>query len=524
MRGVMDNRRARVDFVSRLATVVEERLIEENTTIDQQLCNLVGTGAIRYWLLNFLDAVVARWELCEQLTESERLDIVMNESISLPANPSMRMTDFLAMSQSTEWTTSFCKSILRYWEKHGHVPLAESVADERPTPTRPKREAIPPIRGRIFISRTYLGRIPELVLSLMCGSLPSRWREPKFAKSVDWQFRESILLKEIGTRPGTIEHFVCATLPYHLPQSLVENLGQFVEWACHRTRKTPSIIFTANLHVGSDSFLIWASLQRNHGARLLFSQHGGLNGQGVLPTRGEEFEQEFADHYLHWGWSNQPQSLKIPTQLTIWKKRRRSSRRKKSLLLITDCTFRYSRRPWASTSDFHEYLKMLVGVYEALPERVQNVTTVRLHHDHNLYAESHAKMWMANHPNIKLDSGLGSIDHLRRAARLVVCTTLGTSEIVQFSQSIPTVLRLHPEIHAVRDSCQALFKSMNDVGIVHYSDESIQSFLQRNWDDIDDWWKSIEVQAVVDAYLSRFGRQSERPLLNYREVLLSTIR
>ena len=521
MSGAMDNRRARVDFVSRFATVVEERLHEENPTIDQQLRGLVRTGAIRYWLLNFLDIVVARWELCEQMTESERLAIVMNESTSRLANPLMRMTDLLAASQSTVWTNSFCKSVLQYWEENGHVSLAVSVADDHPTPTQPMWEAIPQTSGRMFISRTYLGRIPELVLSLMCGTLPSRWREPSFNESIDWRFRETISLNQTGFAPGTIEHFVFAILPYHLPQSLVENLEEVIEWARHRTRKTPSVIFTANLHVGSDSFLIWASQQRKHGARLLLSQHGGLNGQGVLPTRGEEFEQAFADRYLHWGWSNQPEALKIPAQLTIWKKRRRSSECKKSLLLITDCTFRYSRRPWASISDDQEYRKMLIGAYNVIPEGIRNVTTVRLHHDHDNYDESHEKMWRAHHPDVQLDSGLEPIEPLRRAARLVVCTTLGTSEIMQFSQSIPTVLRLHPEIHAVRHSCQALFKSMNDVGVVHYSDESFRSFLKQNWDDIDRWWKSMEVQAAVGTYLFRFGSQSERPLRHLREVLLS---
>ena len=164
---------------------------------------------------------------------------------------------------------------------------------------------------------------------------------------------------------------------------------------------------------------------------------------------------------------------------------------------------------------------MLVGAYGVIPEGIKNVTTVRLHHDHDNYDESHEKMWKAHHPDAQLDSGLEPIEPLRRGARLVVCTTLGTSEIVQFSQSIPTVLRLHPEIHAVRNSCESLFKTMNDVGIVHYTDDSLRTFLKQYWDDIDSWWKSKEVQAVADTYLSRFGFQSERPLRHVREALLS---
>lgn len=521
MNDAMEDRLARCDFVSRFAAVVEEQVLGDGSAIDQQLRDIVGTGALQYWLLRFLDVAVARWELCEQMSESQRIDIVMNESISCRTNPMTKMTDLLAGCQSVDWTYSFCKSILQYWDEHGHVPLAVSLASDDQIPIRIDRNVAPAIKGRVFISRTYLGRIPELIFSLMCGTLPSRWREPEFTTSINWQLRESISFQEGDFTPGTIEHFVCSMLPNHLPQSLLENLGELVEWVNQKYRKYPSAILTANLHVGSDSFLVWAAIQRIRGARLILSQHGGLNGQGLLPTRGEEFEQAFSDRYLHWGWSDQPQALVIPAQPTIWKKRRRSSKRKRNLVFITDCTFRFSRRPWASTRDDQEYRRMLVNAYEAIPQGIKSATIVRLHHDHNRYDESHEKMWSELHPHASLNNGLGSIEPLQQSARLVVCTTLGTSEIVQFSRSIPTVLRLHPEIHAVRTSCQALFKSMNDVGIVHYTDESFRSFLEEHWDAIDRWWGSVEVRSVVDAYLSRFGHQTKRPLWDLRQILFS---
>ena len=130
-------------------------------------------------------------------------------------------------------------------------------------------------------------------------------------------------------------------------------------------------------------------------------------------------------------------------------------------------------------------------------------------------------MWESAHPHAQIDDGKNSIEPLQRRARLVMCTTLGTSEIVQFGKSIPTILRLHPEVHAVRGSCADLFQMMEEQNLVHYSSESVQMFLEKFWDNLDSWWTSDGVQNVRSDYLERFGYRSSRPLREIRDVLLA---
>jgi putative transferase (TIGR04331 family) len=364
-----------------------------------------------------------------------------------------------------------------------------------------------------------------MLLALSLVALPIRWREPHIAGSPSSpECRSKLNFHPELANPGTFEHFVRSYIPLYLPMTLVENFDEIQRVVENRVKKVPTAFFTAHLHLASDSFLIWAVMQRKKGMKLILSQHGGLYGQGLVPTRGAEFEQEFADHYLHWGWSEGPKASKIPSQLNVWARRRNRSNHLKQMLMITDCTFRFSRRPWLNTTENVRYKQMLLEAYEALDDDAKKQTVVRLHHDHDKYDESHEKMWLERFPNATVNGGLSSIWKLRRRARLIVCTSLGTSEIEQFGRNMPTILRLDPEVHALRPSCVELFGEMERVGLVHWTTESFSQLVRDHWCDIDGWWGSPETQEVVTKYLATFGHRSERPLRDLRRTLLDLTR
>jgi putative transferase (TIGR04331 family) len=131
-------------------------------------------------------------------------------------------------------------------------------------------------------------------------------------------------------------------------------------------------------------------------------------------------------------------------------------------------------------------------------------------------------MWTKEFQGVRIDEGVSNINSLRRKSKLIICTTLGTSEIEQFARSIPTVLRIDPVVHALRDSSVDIFREMESVGIVHWSTESLTKFLHENFEDIERWWSSDNVQTVINEYLSRFGFQSTRPIRDVLSALNDT--
>lgn len=128
------------------------------------------------------------------------------------------------------------------------------------------------------------------------------------------------------------------------------------------------------------------------------------------------------------------------------------------MLLITDCTYRYGRKPWVNTKDNDTYIDDLHGFVGQLTPEIRSNVIVRLHHHSALYDASHSERWRSFDQDIALDEGESSIDELRKRSRIAVCTTLGTSEIEQFGRNFPTVLMLNPLTHPIRRDCQDLFQ------------------------------------------------------------------
>ena len=163
---------------------------------------------------------------------------------------------------------------------------------------------------------------------------------------------------------------------------------------------------------------------------------------------------------------------------------------KNSLLLITDCTSRYARRPWPISSDNARYLNNLFQFVDNLSSEKQSALRVRLHHDHAKYDFSHSTRWLDRFPRINLDSGHGPLSALRNQARLIVCTSLGTSELEQLAANQPTLFLLNHNIHPVRDSEQSVFSELEHSQVLFRDGSSLAKHVQTIWNDVEAWWSS----------------------------------
>lgn len=480
-----------------------------------------------FWVRNFVDLVSSRNREIDGISV---IDFQPSPPLPVVHRASPFMGDLNRKSQSVAWNRQLVDDI-RDIRQQGEVSVVESrssVIEQTNRRMRVRRAVMEPIKSMsvriasrfgVVVASSYLPPRAELTLALSLGSVPVKWpQESASSPTIDVTKRrglDALLRKHAG---HGLEGIVLQLLPWYLPMSFVEDFAAIRSRVC-RGRAQPRVIFTANLHCSSDSFVIWAAEQRARGATVMISQHGGLNGQGRLPTRGQEFEQQVADRYLHWGWAEGEKTRLIPAQIVAWKRQRKTQPSEGTLLLVTDATFRHNRRPWAGIEDHGIYLEMLFSSYGGLPEEIKKQTVIRLHKDHALYDDSHEVKWRARHPDCNLDSGFGPMAELVDSARLVVCTTLGTTEIEQFTRNVPTILRLDRHVHALRPSEEALFVQMEQVGLVHYSTESLTAFLEDHWENLEEWWNSAPVVRVVSTYLDRFGHRSHRPVRDIRKVL-----
>ena len=489
-----------------------------------------------YWLSIFVDSVYERWLCASAISETDDLYTLEESGRSLMSVIPDSTLSFNLLAQTSEWNRSVYETILREFPNVKMLPPAvnptETIQIVRTVPRRRGSSLLRAIEslgnglsrfGAYSLCTTYLSRKQEMFLALSLRSFPRYWKDTKQIGNESEKRNQITIAHDGGSE---FESFVRKVLLQQIPKSFVEGFDAISTGSqARRIGKRPKLIFTSNLHLWNDEFSIWAAHQREFGTKLVISQHGGLNGQGLFPTRGEYHENKIADCHLPWGWKSESQnSRNIPALINVGKKRFDDQSKAKGLLLITDCTYRYGRKPWVNTKDNDTYIDDLHGFVGQLTPEIRSNVIVRLHHHSALYDACHSERWRSFDPDIALDEGESSIDELRKHNRIAVCTTLGTSEIEQFARNFPTVLMLNPLTHPIRRDCQDLFSTMKKVGLLHESPQDAALHLENIWADTSKWWNQVDVQVVVKQYLSRFGRASDRPIREIRKTLISICR
>jgi putative transferase (TIGR04331 family) len=480
-----------------------------------------------YWLSIFVDAVYERWLCASAVSETDDLYTLEESGQSLRSVAPESTLSFNFLAQSTDWNRAVYEAILRDFPNVEMLPPTIDGKGTVPSVhAEPRRQALSLSRaiesfsnalgrfGMYSLCTTYLSRRQEMMLALSLKSFPRYWNSTNQFK-YDSEKRNQMSITQVGE--SKFESFVRKILVEQIPKTFVEGFDAISKATQPRR---PKVIFTSNLHLWNDEFSIWAAHQREYGAKLVISQHGGLNGQGLFPTRAEYHEGKISDCHLPWGWKSESQSSRnIPALINVGKKRFEDQSGAQKLLLITDCTYRYGRKPWVSTMDNDAYIADLQGFVGQLKPDIRSNVVVRLHHHSALYDADHAKRWRSFDPGIALDEGEASIDKLRTQSRIAVCTTLGTSEIEQFGRNFPTLLMLNPLTHPIRSDCHELFSMMKQVGLLHESPQAAAMHIESIWTETNKWWNQEDVQAVVKQYLARFGRESDHPLREIRKTL-----
>lgn len=474
-----------------------------------------------YWLANFTDIARVEWNQVIHLSTDSNHERF--GALNHIQRATLKMTELLDQSQQADWRARLQQDAADFFH-YGLLDLTSQTenSDQYPaSQVHSKRvsEWIElQLRKLLFEKRRYifvttrLPRFVEAVVALRLLSAPARWVEPKGQHNpYSFHTRQWIDRSLQRSTNRSFENFLRAVLAYYLPMSVVEDFVRLTRKLEIKTTKPPKAIFSANLHFSSDAFAFWCAEQAERGSSILLSQHGGLNGQGLIPTNDEIIERRIADLYCHWGWADDPRSRRIPAQVNVFARGRRRFRHSGEIILMCDATFRFQRRIYL---DSNRYRLHILNIYRAIVCGTRSAPKVRLHRDHDRYDDSHVSMWNEEFPEATLDHGLDPVRMLYKTAKLVVCTTLGTTEIECFGRNIPVVITLDPQLHRIRATFSELLNEMQNVGLVHWSPDSLKNFLLVNA-DLAAWWNSMHVRQVIQQYLERFGHSSSRPISDY---------
>ena len=120
------------------------------------------------------------------------------------------------------------------------------------------------------------------------------------------------------------------------------------------------------------------------------------------------------------------------------------------------------------------------------------------------YGWDQVARWKNSNLDIQYDDGKESIQALIRKSRLYISTYNATTYLESLSWNVPTIIFWNPAHWELNEQAKPYINQLKTVGIFHETPESAAKHLSEIWDDIPQWWNSIEVQQVKDKFCERW--------------------
>ncbi len=516
-----------------------EELLQE---LSAQLNNLHGVNhSLRYWRIlvgpwlgYFVQMLFDRWTMIERVVADYHIDGVRvleyPPELIIPND----MDHFQHLFSEDAWNEVIYSQLIQGWTT---ISVEKVQTVEKPNTSNVTQPILSPFRrlkrkiaraasvvsqmlvreNEAFFLSSYLPIVQDFRLQWSMKQIPKLWRSVPTPKvKVDWARRQW----QTGTLDGVgFPTIVRTMVPRHLPTVYLEGYEK-LQTRCANLPwpSKPNLIFTSNAYHSDDMFKAWAAEKIEGGSPLVIGQHGGNYGIALWGFT-EDHQIAISDCFISWGWDNEKSpklkpvcNLKMIGHTFEWNPNGHA-------LMVEMSMPRYSYHMYSIpvASQWLSYFKDQCRFVCALPNQLQAQLLVRLYP--NAYGWCDKQRWHDQFPAIQLDSGAIPITKLIENSRLYISTYNATTFLESMAMNMPTIIFWNPEHWELRESAIPYFEQLKTVGIFHETPESAAQQMTLVWDDVADWWNSIQVQSARKAFCHRYSRMLEQPLDDLEHVL-----
>ena len=169
--------------------------------------------------------------------------------------------------------------------------------------------------------------------------------------------------------------------------------------------------------------------------------------------------------------------------------------------------------------EFGIYQEQQFRFVEALPEKIQNELTVRLHGAWRNFRWSEDRRWSDRMPSVHLETGKANIQTLIAKSRLVVHSYDSTGILEGLASNVPTLGFWDGGLDHLLPRDKPYYELLRGAGILADSPEQAALFVTQYWDDIDGWWKSEQVQSARRVFCEQYARNEKNPIRTMKQLL-----
>ena len=526
------------DLTNRLINYLKNDLkINQNLKLKEEFWKI----STEYWLMSFITIAYDKWETLKSFLNKDEKYVTKiisyNKNDFIPSN----LENYFRLRQSDIFNHYLFSEILKYLKDRENysieiIDVEYNYLDKISQKHFKKLDIfLDKIKLKLInvfnvfyrhlyknnkycVFNRYQNSLENLKLNLSLNQFPILYLYKDLGKRKNFTRESEKLFTKNFEYKNDFESFLNSFLSQNIPFSFVEELKNYIKKIEKSyLPKNPSTIFVAN--IVSNTFLsIYCGLKKSNSSKILFAQHGGSYGQHFFNPY-EYFEKRVSDKYLTWGWDDK--NDRIVSRFGYIKKyndKKINYQNNNNLLLIHRVQKKYITEidPYSSSIDKSEYFFGHKNFLNTLNENLKEKVIIRYKAADYMRQKLYDKK---NFPNLKIDEGETDIHELFKTSRVVVSQALQTTYLESLSLNIPTIVFTNHKSELFRDDFLPYLNKLKDNNI--YFDNTIEAarHLNKNWENIDKWWKNKKTQEIVFEFTNKYIFKNKNKLQDLKEIL-----
>jgi putative transferase (TIGR04331 family) len=358
----------------------------------------------------------------------------------------------------------------------------------------------------IIINNPYLSFLNKLRLSKLIKKRPVFYFNREFKSKSNISYRSRLFeLINIGYN-DEFHKFASSNLAKEIPVCYVEDLHRLESKAGElRLPSNPDIIYTGS-GVESDEiirFYIAKNIIKN--SKYVISQHGGVYGTRLIPTKSEFYEHKIADTWISWGWKDSKNdNVKNGVNIKeIDRKTHKYSYADKILFTLPNITYISSRlMPLQPLKRIKDNKKIVKG----LSDYVRKNLVIRSHPNHA------KKSYVKEIADGCFISSQVSFQDDLSVAKLFITTNNSTTFLQSMTANCPSILILLGRQKFIRNESKKLFSLLEKNRILFYDINLAINHINLISRNPKKWWCAESVKEARSEFCKYHSYHSEESM------------
>lgn len=449
------------------------------------------------WVHFFSHSALHRYELMRDIKPVNTS--FAHTSLTAPGDT----LDFLELSRTSEYATMLDNSLNGQhvtFKCRGNIETIDHKKSTRRTLTVAYKTGFPR-KLRYFIPLISLGKI-SIIDSSKASIQCSR-------NSILRDEFSIYLSNKLTTPDPSLTIWLSEACAALFPLAILENLQS--SWDKNYSLPKREKLFSANAWDIIDEWKIYAITQKERfQTRWVGSPHALNHGSSSIFWQ-RNFELDYLDEYLTWGWSSDqnhhaqiqefhpphfPQKIKIPPKKYTWGKGIliSSAGRPKHLL-----EYPYYPR------DFEKYLVTQLLMAQELQHVTQEEVTIRSR-PKDLGWDIGAMISNLKNSKIKIEFQNGPFKKRLESSSIHICDNISTTIVESLLCNHPTMVLMTHEYFDIHPQAKVAWQALEQAGIAHFTLNSLIEKINSIQKDMEVWWNSGNTQFAIRFFIENQAR------------------